>query len=476
MLYEAYQAQQDFLAPWRAGADLMKTAFGDTNMGPAANYMFRSFAAGAEILSRAHAIHDRPAYGIEQVTVEGHPVKVHEEVALEMPFGNLVRFRKEVPKDQPRVLLVAPMAGHFPTLLRHTAQTLLTDNEVYITDWKSGRDVPLSDGRFGTDEYIDHLMAFFAHIGPGAHGIAVCQPCPMLMAATALMAEDANPATPASLTLMAGPVDTSINPTKVNALANEHPVEWFERNLVTPVPRRYAGAHRRVYPGFLQLSAFVTMNLSRHVRAHMDLFGHILKGEINKADANRKFYDEYFSIADLPAEFYLETVQKVFQEQHLSRGIHLSQSQGGSARHPQDLAADSGRRARRYLRPVPDHGGAGPLRQHQALSQEALCPARGRPLWRFFRHPLADPDLSDGPQHHSGRQLAQRRVEQPGQPQPGLGKLLARRRHFGAQITRRQAQAAAPLYHGIDPIARDAMGLIGPCRRRIRLPGFALLR
>ncbi len=321
MLYEAYQAQQYFLAPWRAGADLMKTAFGDTNMGPAANYMFRSFAAGAEVLSRAHAIHDRPAYGIEQVTVEGHPVKVHEEVALEMPFGNLVRFRKEGVKDQPRVLLVAPMAGHFPTLLRHTAQTLLADNDVYITDWKSGRDVPLSEGRFGTDEYIDHLMAFFAHIGPGAHGIAVCQPCPMLMAATALMAEDANAATPASLTLMAGPVDTSINPTKVNILANEHPVEWFERNLVTPVPRRYAGAHRRVYPGFLQLSAFVTMNLSRHVRAHMDLFGHILKGEINKADANRKFYDEYFSIADLPAEFYLETVQKVFQEQHLPKGI-----------------------------------------------------------------------------------------------------------------------------------------------------------
>jgi poly(3-hydroxybutyrate) depolymerase len=205
--------------------------------------------------------------------------------------------------------------------LRHTAQTLLADNDVYITDWKSGRDVPLSEGRFGTDEYIDHLMAFFAHIGPGAHGIAVCQPCPLLMAATSLMAEDGNPATPASLVLMAGPVDTSINPTKVNVLANEHPVEWFERNLVTPVPRRYAGAHRRVYPGFLQLSAFVTMNLSRHVRAHMDLFGHILKGELAKADANRKFYDEYFSIADLPAEFYLETVQKVFQEQHLPRGI-----------------------------------------------------------------------------------------------------------------------------------------------------------
>jgi len=239
-----------------------------------------------------------------------------------MPFGNLVHFRKEGGAQQPKLLLAAPMAGHFPTLLRSTALTLLPDHDVYITDWKSGRDVPLTEGRFGTDDYIDHLRAFFEHIGPGVHGMAVCQPCPLMLATTALMAEDASPATPRSLVLMAGPVDTAINPTKVNKLANEHPVEWFEQHLITTVPRRYAGAHRRVYPGFLQLSAFVTMNLSRHVRAHMDLFSHILKGELAKADANRRFYDEYFSVADLPSEFYLETVQKVFQEQHLAKGIY----------------------------------------------------------------------------------------------------------------------------------------------------------
>jgi polyhydroxyalkanoate depolymerase len=290
-------------------------------MGPAANYMFRSFAAGAEIISRSHLIHERPAYGIDQVTVDGKSLVVAEEIALEMPFGNLVHFRKEGGLRQPRVLLAAPMAGHFPTLLRGTAQTLLADHDVYITDWKSGRDVPLTEGRFGLDEYIDHLIAFFAHIGPGGHGVAVCQPCPSMVAATALMAEDGHPATPRSLTLMAGPVDTSVSPTKVNILANEHPTEWFEQNLITTVPRRYAGAHRRVYPGFLQLSAFMTMNLSRHVRAHMDLFSHILKGELAKANANRKFYDEYFSVADLPAEFYLETVRKVFQEHHLARGV-----------------------------------------------------------------------------------------------------------------------------------------------------------
>ncbi|MBW8709245.1 MAG: polyhydroxyalkanoate depolymerase, partial [Alphaproteobacteria bacterium] len=287
MLYDAYQAQQDLFAPVRAGANLFKAAFSDPVLGPAANYMFRSMAAGAEIVSRSHMIHERPAYDIDQVMVGGKPVPVTEEVALDLPFGNLVHFRKDGSLHQPKVLLAAPMAGHFPTLLRGTAQTLLADHDVYITDWKSGRDVPLAEGRFGTDEYIDHLIAFFAHIGPGAHGIAVCQPCPSMLAATAVMAEDGHKATPRSLVLMAGPVDTSINPTKVNVLANEHPLEWFERNLITTVPRRYAGAHRRVYPGFLQLSAFITMNLSRHVRAHMDLFSHILKGEMAKADANR---------------------------------------------------------------------------------------------------------------------------------------------------------------------------------------------
>lgn len=322
MLYDAYQAQQDLFAPMRAGADLVRAAFSDTSLGPAANFLLRCVAAGAEIISRAHLIHERPDYGITSVKMAGHPVAVTEEVALEMPFGNLVHFRKDSTLRQPKVLLAAPMAGHFPTLLRNTAQTMLAEHDVYITDWKSGRDVPVSAGRFGTDEYIDHLIAFFGHIGPGVHGMAVCQPCPSMVAAAALMSEDNHRATPRSLVLMAGPVDTSINPTRVNRLANEHPVEWFEQNLISTVPRRYAGAHRRVYPGFLQLSAFVTMNLSRHVRAHMDLFSHILKGEIDKADANRKFYDEYFSVADLPAEFYLDTVRKVFQEHHLARGIY----------------------------------------------------------------------------------------------------------------------------------------------------------
>ena len=317
MLYQAYQAQSDFLAPFRAFAALTRTALGDTNAGPAANYFFKSMAAGAEMFSRAHFLHERPAYGITSLD----DVPVLEEAALDTPFGTLLHFRKESAPPQPRVLIVAPMAGHFPTLLRDTVRTMLEEHDVYITDWKSARDVPRDAGRFGMDEYIDHLINFMERLGPDSHVVAVCQPCAALLAAVAVMAEDKNPATPRSMTLMAGPIDTRINPTKVDELATAHPLSWFADHLISAVPRRYAGGGRHVYPGFLQLSGFLSMNLPRHVRAHIDMFGHILRGEEEKAEAGRKFYDEYFSVADLPSEFYLETVQRVFQEHHLARGL-----------------------------------------------------------------------------------------------------------------------------------------------------------
>ena len=320
MLYEAYQAQSDFLAPFRAMADLTRTALADTRLGPVANLFFRGIAAGAELASRAHLNHIRPDYDIHEATVEGRQVPVLEETVLDTPFGNLLHFRKETNLYQPRVLIVAPMAGHFATLLRHTARTMLNDHDVYITDWKNARDVPLSAGRFGVDEYIDALIRFLDRIGPGAHAMAVCQPCAALLAAVAVMAETQHRATPRSMTLMAGPVDTSINPTEVNRLATSHPLEWFEQNLISTVPMRYAGAGRRVYPGFMQISAFMAMNLPRHWRAHVDLYGYLLRGDTQKADNSKKFYDEYFSVADLPAEFYLETVRNVFQEYRLARG------------------------------------------------------------------------------------------------------------------------------------------------------------
>ena len=320
MLYDAYQAQSDVLAPLRAWAGLTSSLFRQTWAGPTSNYIFKSISAASEIVNRAHLIHDRPSYEIDTVVSEGREVPVREEVVLSTPFANLLRFSKETNVEQPRVLIVAPMAGHFPTLLRHTAHTMLADHDVYITDWKNARDVPIEAGRFGRCEYMEHTMRFFETIGPGAHVVAVCQPCAALLATVAVMAEANDPNQPRSMTLMAGPVDTRVNPTAVNELATQHPIEWFEKNLITTVPRRHAGAHRRVYPGFLQLAAFMSMNLPRHVRAHFDLFEHIRKGEDEKADANRKFYDEYFSVSDLPAEFYLETVRKVFQEFHLPRG------------------------------------------------------------------------------------------------------------------------------------------------------------
>jgi polyhydroxyalkanoate depolymerase len=318
-MYNAYLAQSDLFTPIRAWADLVSVATRDTDAGPIPNLFFRSLSAGAELVSRAKLTHVRPPFGIDAVKVGKELVPVTEEAAYETPFGTLLHFRKEISVQQPRVLLVAPMAGHFSTLLRYTVRTLLSDHDVYLTDWKNARDVPLEAGRFGLDDYIAHMIDFIERVGPGAHVVGVCQPCAALLAAVAVMSEDTNASTPRSMTLMAGPIDTRVNPTKVNKLATEHPIEWFERNVISTVPGRYAGAHRRVYPGFVQVSAFMSMNYSRHLRAHLDLFEHIVKGNDAKAQATRDFYDEYFAVFDLPAEFYLETVNRVFQEHLLPK-------------------------------------------------------------------------------------------------------------------------------------------------------------
>lgn len=321
MIYQLYQARQDWLAPLRVTADLAGAMLREPNAGPLGNFAVRVAAAGAELACRTRLTHSRPAYGIKQVTVGNRTAPVTETAALTTPFGTLLHFKKDIDVAQPRVLLVAPMAGHFATLLRDTVCTLLPEHDVFITDWHNARDIPRHAGRFGLDEYVDHVIRFLETIGPGAHVVAVCQPCNALLATVAIMAQTANAATPRSMTLMAGPVDTRVNPTKVNELATSHTIQWFERNLIATVPARYRGAHRRVYPGFMQLSAFMSMNFSRHVRAHLDLFEHLAKGDQAKADATRKFYDEYFAVLDLPAEFYLETVQRVFQEYHLARGL-----------------------------------------------------------------------------------------------------------------------------------------------------------
>jgi polyhydroxyalkanoate depolymerase len=318
MLYLAYQAQADMMEPVRSLARTMLAGMvnGSTTAPPA----LRNMAAAYELISRAGLTHHRPAYGIESVTIGNREVAVREEATYTTPFGTLLRFAKDVEIVQPRIMLVAPMSGHFATLLRDTVRTLLPENDVYITDWHNARDVALTEGRFGFDEYVEHLIWFLEALGPGAHMVAVCQPCVQALAAAAIMAEDDNPATPRSMTLMAGPIDTRINPTKVNELATSKPIEWFERNLIASVPARYPGARRRVYPGFVQLAAFMSMNIDRHIKAHVQLYDDLAKGEHEKAAVTKAFYDEYFAVLDLTAEFYLETVRLVFQECALPLG------------------------------------------------------------------------------------------------------------------------------------------------------------
>jgi poly(3-hydroxybutyrate) depolymerase len=254
------------------------------------------------------------------VQIANRSVAVRETVVLETPFASLLRFEKDSLTPQPKVLLAAPMSGHFATLLRPTVQTMLADCDVYITDWKNARDVPLAAGRFGFDEYVEHLMTFMEHLGPGSHLVAICQPAVPALAATALMAAHKSRALPRSLTLMAGPIDTRESPTRVNMMAKKQTIGQYERRAIATVPRRFAGAGRRVYPGFYQLASFMAMNADRHINAQLAQFRRLFAEDTEGATLHRKFYDEYFAVADLPAEFYLETVARVFQEHSLPTG------------------------------------------------------------------------------------------------------------------------------------------------------------
>ena len=319
MLYVAYQAHSDFMVPVRRLADFAIKALAPAQSAGTTAFT-RNLTAAYELIARAGLSHDRPPFGIDSVMVGNEEVAVHEEAARVTPFGTLLHFKKAIDAAQPRVLLVAPLSGHFATLLRATVRTLLADHDVYITDWHNVRDVPRGKGRFGFDEYIQHIVEFLEAIGPGAHVVAVCQPCVAVLVAAAVMAQDGNPAQPRSMTLMAGPIDTRVNPTKVNELANSKPIEWFEQNLIANVPMRYPGAFRRVYPGFVQLAAFMTMNIERHIKAHRDLYDHLANGDLEKAKVTKAFSDEYFAVLDLAAEFYLETVRLVFQEHALGLG------------------------------------------------------------------------------------------------------------------------------------------------------------
>jgi len=320
MLYQAYQAQRDLTAPARALAGLASWSIDELPGRWTDNRVVRRLAAGYEMVGRARLTHDRPPFGIDRVTVGGEPTEVREEVVVSTPFSTLLHFAKDTAEPQPKVLLVSALAGHFSTLLRSTVRSLSADHDVYVTDWLNARDVGVEHGAFGLDDYIAQVIGFLEYMGPGSHLMSVCQPCPASLAAASIMAAADNPAQPRSLVLMAGPVDTRVNPTKVNDLAHSKPLRWFEQNVITTVPLRYPGALRRVYPGFLQLSGFMAMNLGRHVHQHIELYNNLVRGDYEEARVIGDFYDEYFAVLDIAAEFYLETIDRVFQRELLARG------------------------------------------------------------------------------------------------------------------------------------------------------------
>jgi poly(3-hydroxybutyrate) depolymerase len=321
MIYQTYQAFDDAKQPLIYFAKMASELLAEPPEQRNEAGWMRKLAAASEIIRRCGLTHRRPSFGIDTVTVGNREIAITEEAVKKTPFCTLLHFKKAEAVDQPPVLVISPMSGHFATLLRDTVRTLITEHDVYITDWHNARDIPLGRGCFALDDFIDHLIDFIATIGPRCHVVAICQPSVPALAAAAIMAEDNHPAQPRSMTLMAGPIDTRINPTKVNEFATSHPIEWFRATMIGVVPWRYGGAMRSVYPGFLQLLAFMGLNIDRHLKAFQDLYENLVKGEYEKADATRKFYDEYFAVMDLPAEFFLETIHSVFQQHHLPRGI-----------------------------------------------------------------------------------------------------------------------------------------------------------
>ena len=321
MLYSAYEMQRAMLGQasnWAAvGARLLDNPalpMGYMGMGPA-------MASALKVFAHLYEERGKPAFDLQPVEIDGEDKHVSESVVLEKPFGNLRRFmRDDLPEDAPKLLIVAPMSGHYATLLRGTVQRMVTNQQVWITDWADARQVPMSEGRFDLDDYIDYLIEFLQFIGPDTHVLAVCQPSVPAFAATAIMAEAKDDCRPATLTMMGGPIDTRASPTGVNDLAMERPLSWFANNVIATVPLNYPGAGRRVYPGFLQLAGFLSMNLADHMMSHYEMFKHMTVGDHDSAERTKQFYDEYLSVCDMTEEFYLQTIEHVFQEHSLPKG------------------------------------------------------------------------------------------------------------------------------------------------------------
>jgi poly(3-hydroxybutyrate) depolymerase len=321
MQYYAYEMAHVLATPWRLAARGLKHTldFPFNPMGQ--SWAGRNMAAACDVFEKLTRRYGKPEFDLTETRVHGLTVPVREQVVLRKTFCDLTRFERDESvlgrRDDPKVLIVAPMSGHYATLLRGTVAAMLPEHDVYITDWRDARDVPLVEGRFDLDDYIDYVAEFVTFLGPSANVIAVCQPSVPVLAATAMMAQDDHPCQPASLTLMGGPIDTRRNPTAVNNLAGERSIDWFERNVISMVPFPNAGFMRKVYPGFIQLTGFMTMNLERHTSAHVELFHNLVKGDCDSVAQHERFYDEYLAVMDLAAEFYLQTVETVFQSHAL---------------------------------------------------------------------------------------------------------------------------------------------------------------
>jgi poly(3-hydroxybutyrate) depolymerase len=322
--YQLYEMNHAAMAPWRALADATRLTF-QNPLHPLHDTPFgRSVAAAAELFERTTRRYGKPEFGITSTEVDGRRVDVAQEVAWRKPFCSLLHFRRELPRDRkpdPKLLIVAPLSGHYATLLRGTVDAMLPAHDVYITDWADARMVPVSDGNFDLDDYIDYLIEMLNHLGPNVHVMAVCQPSVPVLATVALLSEDHDPVTPRSMTLMGGPIDTRLAPTAVNQLAEARGTDWFRRNTIMAVPFPHPGFMRKVYPGFLQLSGFMAMNYERHATAHQEFYQHLVDGDGDPAEKHREFYDEYLAVMDLTAEFYLQTVETVFVKHLLPNGL-----------------------------------------------------------------------------------------------------------------------------------------------------------
>ena len=321
MLYTVHEMQRNWLAS--VGAMAQSTSQWLLNPVNPISHAGTSpmMARALEVFAHAAAPRGKPPFDLATTIVDGVSVAVSEEIIQRKPFGQLKRFNRAVSgRKDPRVLIIAPMSGHYATLLRGTVERLLPDHEVYITDWRDAKQVPLSEGQFDLNDYIDYIIEFAQTVGAGSHMLAVCQPAVPAYAAVAYMSGQGDPATPLTLTMMGGPVDTRKAPTSVDDLATQRPFAWFEQNVIAKVPNGYAGAGRKVYPGFLQLAGFMSMNLANHMKSHWEMYKHLMAGDDDSADATKAFYEEYRSTSDMTAEFYLQTIDVVFQRQAIAKG------------------------------------------------------------------------------------------------------------------------------------------------------------